>query len=88
MDGGIAHNPTFADMLADDGSGRTSLIKRGCAMGGRKTGAFGLRLGAGHMLAAMFVAANLVSTPAAAQGNCPPGQVFVPIETNAWDWEG
>src|SRR5207237_6381823 len=30
--------------------------------------------------AAMFFAANFVSTPAAAQGNCPPGQVFVPVE--------
>ena len=47
---------------------------------GRKTAVLGLRLGAGLMLAAMFVAANFVSTPAAAQGNCPPGQVFVPIE--------
>ena len=47
---------------------------------GRKIAGLGLRLGAGLMLAAMSVAANLVSTPAAAQGNCPPGQVFVPIE--------
>jgi hypothetical protein len=47
---------------------------------GRKTAALGLRLGAGLMLAAMFVAENFVSTPATAQGNCPPGQVFVPIE--------
>jgi len=54
---------------------------------GRKTAVLGLRLGAGLMLAAMFVAANFVSTPAAAQGNCPPGQVFVPVEnksTTVW----
>ena len=53
--------------------------KGGCAMG-RKTAALGLRLGAGLMLAAMFVAESFVSTPAAAQGNCPPGQIFVPLE--------
>jgi hypothetical protein len=53
--------------------------KGGCAMG-RKTAALGLRLIGGFVLAAMFVAANFVSTPAAAQGNCPPGQVFVPVE--------
>jgi hypothetical protein len=47
---------------------------------GRKTAAFGLRFGAGLMFVAMLIAANFVSTPAAAQGNCPPGQVFVPIE--------
>ena len=47
---------------------------------GRKSAALGLRLGAGFMLAAIFVAANFVSTPAAAQGNCPPGQIFVPLE--------
>jgi hypothetical protein len=44
---------------------------------GRKTAAFGLRLGAGLVFVAMIVAANFGSTPAAAQGNCPPGQVFV-----------
>ena len=47
---------------------------------GRKTAAFGLRLGAGLVFVAMIVAANLLSTPATAQGNCPPGQVFVPLE--------
>ena len=50
-----------------------------CAMA-RKSAALGLRFGAGLMFAAMFIAANFVSTPAAAQGNCPPGQVFVPME--------
>ena len=39
-----------------------------------------LRLGAGLVFVAMIVGANFVSTPAAAQGNCPPGQVFVPLE--------
>ena len=53
--------------------------KGGYAMG-RKSAALGLRFGAGLMFVAMFIAANFVSTPAAAQGNCPPGQVFVPIE--------
>src|SRR5438045_9663659 len=57
----------------DDGSGRTSLSKRGGAMG-RKTGALGSRLGAGLMLAAMSVAANWVSMRAAAQGHRPPRQ--------------
>ena len=47
---------------------------------GRKTAPFGLRFGAGLMVVAMFVVANFVSTPAAAQGNCPPGQVFIPLE--------
>jgi hypothetical protein len=47
---------------------------------GRKTAAFGLRLGAGLMFVAMIVVANFASTPAAAQGNCPPGQVFIPLE--------
>jgi hypothetical protein len=47
---------------------------------GRKTAAFGLRLGAGLVFVAMIVAANFGSTPAAAQGNCPPGQIFVPLE--------
>ena len=53
--------------------------KGGCAMG-RKSAALGFRFGAGLMFVAMLIAANFVSTPAAAQGNCPPGQVFVPIE--------
>jgi hypothetical protein len=47
-----------------------------CVMG-RKTA---LRLGVGLVFVAMIVGANFVSTPAAAQGNCPPGQVFVPVE--------
>ena len=47
---------------------------------GPKTAAFGLRLGAGLVFVAMIVAANFTSTPAAAQGNCPPGQVFIPLE--------
>ena len=47
---------------------------------GRKTAALGLRLGAGLVFVAMIVAANFGSTPAAAQGNCPPGQIFVPLE--------
>ena len=47
---------------------------------GRKTAALGLRIGAGLVFVAMIVAANFGSTPAAAQGNCPPGQIFVPLE--------
>jgi len=47
---------------------------------GRKTASFGLRLVAGLVFVAMIVAANLLSIPATAQGNCPPGQVFVPLE--------
>ena len=46
----------------------------------RKTAAFGLRFGAGLIFVAMIVAANFASTPAAAQGNCPPGQLFIPLE--------
>ena len=47
---------------------------------GRKTAALGLRIGAGLVFVAMIVAANFGSIPAAAQGNCPPGQIFVPLE--------
>ena len=47
---------------------------------GRKRAPFGLRFAAGLVFVAMIVAANFDATPAAAQGNCPPGQVFIPVE--------
>jgi hypothetical protein len=64
-------------LRATDRAVRGSTIGR-CVMG-RKT-AFSLCLGAGLMFVALIVAANFVSTPAVAQGNCPPGQIFVPLE--------
>jgi hypothetical protein len=75
----ISHHARLGT-AAGNGSGAVRGPSNGsCAMG-RKSAALGLRFGAGLMFAAMLIAASFVSTPAAAQGNCPPGQVFVPIE--------